>query len=235
MRSARSAIMCASLRLVRTDGETIDCGPDDRPDWFAATVGGLGLTGVIVQAELQLRPSPGPWLEAEIVPYAGPRRLLRACPTDPTPEWEHTVSWIDCTSGSDARGLFMRAKPAETAAAAGLPRADARSACRSRRPSRWSTASPCAPFNALYYASQQATRRPAHRALRAVPLPARRHPALEPALRADAASTSTRCVVPRAAAARRRCARCSTPSRGRAKARSWPCSRPSATGRRAAC
>ena len=27
--------------------------------------------------------------------------------------WEHTVSWIDCTTGSALRGLFMRARPAE--------------------------------------------------------------------------------------------------------------------------
>src|SRR5215469_13435083 len=35
------------LRLVRSDGEIIDCGPELRPEWFAATVGGFGLTGVI--------------------------------------------------------------------------------------------------------------------------------------------------------------------------------------------
>jgi FAD/FMN-containing dehydrogenase len=101
-----------SLRLVRTNGETINCGPEQRPDWFAATTGGLGLTGVIAEAELQLRPTPGPWLEAEIVPYTGLGDFFRLS-EDSTPEWEHTVSWIDCTSGTGARGLFMRAKPTD--------------------------------------------------------------------------------------------------------------------------
>jgi len=101
-----------SLQLVRTDGETITCGPEERPDWYAATTGGLGLTGVIAQAELQLRPSPGPWLEAEIIAYAGLDDFFRLS-EESTPEWEHTVSWIDCTSGTDARGLFMRAKPTD--------------------------------------------------------------------------------------------------------------------------
>jgi FAD/FMN-containing dehydrogenase len=101
-----------SLRLVRTNGETILCGPDQRPDWFAATAGGMGLTGIVAEAELQLRPTPGPWLEAEVVPYAGLEVFFRLS-DEATPEWEHTVSWIDCTSGTAARGLFMRAKPTD--------------------------------------------------------------------------------------------------------------------------
>jgi FAD/FMN-containing dehydrogenase len=99
------------LRLVRSDGEIIDCGPELRPEWFAATVGGFGLTGVIVEAELQLRPANGPWLEAETLPFAGlPQFFTLARESEQA--WEHTVSWIDCTAGSNLRGLFMRARPA---------------------------------------------------------------------------------------------------------------------------
>ena len=65
------------LRLVRSDGETIDCGPDLNPELFAATVGGLGLTGLIVEAELQLRPSAGPWLEAETLAFEGLDEFFR--------------------------------------------------------------------------------------------------------------------------------------------------------------
>jgi FAD/FMN-containing dehydrogenase len=101
-----------ALRLVRTDGETIDCGPDKRPDWFAATLGGLGLTGVIAEAELQLRRTPGPWLEAETVPFKGLETFFQLS-SDSEACWEHTVSWIDCTSGVDVRGLFLRANPTE--------------------------------------------------------------------------------------------------------------------------
>jgi len=32
------------IKLARTDGTTIVCGPDEQRDWFAATIGGLGLT-----------------------------------------------------------------------------------------------------------------------------------------------------------------------------------------------
>ena len=98
------------LELVRSTGETIVCGRDLRPDWFAATVGGLGLTGLIVQAELQLKRSPGPWLDAETVPYAGLDEFF-ALSNEGLNEWEHTVSWIDCTA-PDLKGLFMRGRPA---------------------------------------------------------------------------------------------------------------------------
>ncbi len=100
-----------SISLIRTDGEFIQCGPDVQPDWFAATVGGLGLTGVITQAELQLRRVVGPWLDTETVPYANLDEFFRLA-DDSEVNWEHTVSWIDCISGGGGRGLFMRCNPA---------------------------------------------------------------------------------------------------------------------------
>ncbi len=101
-----------ALRLARSGGETIECGPDLQPQLFAATVGGLGLTGVITQAELQLRPVAGPWLEAETIAYSGLAEFFSLSDASEA-DWEHTVSWIDCTSAGPLRGLFMRANPAE--------------------------------------------------------------------------------------------------------------------------
>jgi FAD/FMN-containing dehydrogenase len=100
------------LRLVRTDGEVIECGPKLRPEWFAATVGGLGLTGVILEAEIQLRRVVGPWLDTETVPYANLDEFFRLT-DDSEADWEHTVSWIDCISGGGGRGLFMRGNPTD--------------------------------------------------------------------------------------------------------------------------
>lgn len=68
--SGRSATI-RRLWLTRTDGQTVECGPDLAPDWFAATVGGIGLTGLIARVELQLRRVPGLWLTTETIPYVG--------------------------------------------------------------------------------------------------------------------------------------------------------------------
>lgn len=99
-----------SLTLIRTDGEIIHCSPNERPDWFAATVGGVGLTGFIAQAEIQLRPVVGPWLDTETLPYANLDEFFQLA-DDSEADWEHTVSWIDCICGGSGRGLFMRANP----------------------------------------------------------------------------------------------------------------------------
>lgn len=98
------------LELVRTSGEPVQCGPDLKSDWFAATVAGLGLTGLIVTAELQLVPTRGPWLEAETLAYSGLDAFFNLS-DESQAGWEHTVSWIDCTS-EEPRGLFLRARPA---------------------------------------------------------------------------------------------------------------------------
>jgi FAD/FMN-containing dehydrogenase len=104
------------LVLLRTDGELIECGPNERIDWFAATVGGIGLTGVVVLAELQLRPVQGPWLDTESMPYGTLDEFFDLSGRSEA-NWEYTVSWIDCLSGgaakgrsgrTNARGLFMR-------------------------------------------------------------------------------------------------------------------------------
>ncbi|TMJ26288.1 MAG: FAD-binding oxidoreductase [Alphaproteobacteria bacterium] len=136
------------LRLVRASGETIDCGPDQNAELFAATVGGLGLSGLISEAELQLRPTRGPWLEAETVAFSGLADFF-ALSDESEAAWEHTVSWIDCTSGSVVRGLFMRARPSPDRA--GRPWRE-----RSRRipltpPISMVNRLSLKPFNAVYY------------------------------------------------------------------------------------
>ncbi len=103
------------IRLIRTDGQVIECSQQQQADWFAATVGGMGLTGVIVEADIQLRQITGPWLETETLPYENLDDFFKLA-DDSEAGWEHTVSWIDCLSDK-GRGLFMRANPTDV----GLP------------------------------------------------------------------------------------------------------------------
>jgi FAD/FMN-containing dehydrogenase len=91
--------------LARTDGSLMQYRPGDA--LFAATVGGLGLTGVITELALQLQRVPGPWLAVETLPYRNLNEFFELADSSEA-EWEHTVSWVDCLSG-EGRGIFMRA------------------------------------------------------------------------------------------------------------------------------
>ncbi|MGZ4995161.1 MAG: FAD-binding protein [Methylobacter sp.] len=101
------------IRLVRSTGETIDCGRNQHHDWFTATIGGLGLTGVIVEAEIQLQKVASAWLNIETLAYANLDEFFHLA-DDSVAKWQHTVSWIDCLSGI-GRGIFMRGDPAAEA------------------------------------------------------------------------------------------------------------------------
>src|SRR5690242_11176752 len=57
------------LELVRSSGERIECAPGD--PLFHATVGGLGLTGLILWAELRLQRVPGAGIRMERIRFSG--------------------------------------------------------------------------------------------------------------------------------------------------------------------
>ena len=108
------------LSLARTTGEVLPLDWASTPELMSATVGGLGLTGVIVTAELQLRRVGSPWLRTETLPYQGLAAFFELADASEH-DWEHTVSWIDCLAGQTARGIFMRANHLSASQAAAMP------------------------------------------------------------------------------------------------------------------
>lgn len=95
------------IKLIRGDGEVIECSRNEKSEWFFATLGGIGLTGVIVEAKIQLRPVQGPWINAQTIPFYNLDDFF-ALSDGSESDWEHTVSWIDCMNGANTKGLFMR-------------------------------------------------------------------------------------------------------------------------------
>lgn len=119
--------------LARSDsgGAVVSCSTDAHPELFGATVGGLGLTGIILSARLQLRRVPGSGVEAEDIRFATLADFF-ALSAESEAEWEYTAAWIDCGARGDAlgRGIFSRARhqaglaeapPPATAPALGVP------------------------------------------------------------------------------------------------------------------
>ena len=97
------------LKIIRTSGEMIECSPQQNKHWFKATVGGLGLTGLILEAEIQLQPIESPWLVTETISFSNLDDFL-ALSHDSDTDWTYTTSWVDCTSFRRLRGLFVKGR-----------------------------------------------------------------------------------------------------------------------------
>jgi FAD/FMN-containing dehydrogenase len=97
------------LELLRSDGTRRVLGPGDA--LFAATIGGLGLTGLITWAEVQLKRVPGPCIRTEAVPFDSLDEFVQLT-RDSDESWEYTVAWIDSLSRAPGRGVFLRGEHA---------------------------------------------------------------------------------------------------------------------------
>ena len=91
-----------ALGLRRSDGSLRVCGPSQNPDWFAATVGGLGLTGVILWAEIQLLRITSPMMTVQALRFRNLDEFWTVNATA-SAEWPYTVAWVDCMSARPGR------------------------------------------------------------------------------------------------------------------------------------
>jgi FAD/FMN-containing dehydrogenase len=91
------------ITLYRTDEGVVDCQPDQRPDLFAATIGGLGLTGVILSVEIQLRHISSNQIKQRSIRFGGLDEFF-ALSEEYDQKHEYTVAWIDCLASKDKIG-----------------------------------------------------------------------------------------------------------------------------------
>ncbi|MGH8289920.1 MAG: FAD-binding oxidoreductase [Steroidobacteraceae bacterium] len=98
-----------SLEIARSDGSLRTCGPDANEEIFRATIGGLGMTGLITRVRLQLIKVPGAFLDSEDVAFASLDEFFELTAQSDAEGWEHTVAWMDCVSSRRGRGIFSRA------------------------------------------------------------------------------------------------------------------------------
>ena len=102
-----------SLTLARTDGSERICSSAENADLFRATIGGLGLTGLITQATIQLKRVPGPWIDAETIRFGNIQQFFEI--SRASESFEYSVAWFDCTS-RNGRGILTRGNHSEKSA-----------------------------------------------------------------------------------------------------------------------
>jgi FAD/FMN-containing dehydrogenase len=104
------------FELWRSDGERRECSPEENAELFRATIGGLGLTGLISWVEIQLVRIASPCLQMERIRFRSFDEYL-ALENESSEDYEYTVSWIECSRSGPTRGLFQRANFSENGGA----------------------------------------------------------------------------------------------------------------------
>jgi FAD/FMN-containing dehydrogenase len=102
------------LRMRVADGRIIECSDDRERELFRATLGGMGLTGHVLEIEFQMEHIASPWIwqESEQVPnFEAALDALEAAGR----QWPFTVLWSDLLADGAAlgRGLLMKGRWAE--------------------------------------------------------------------------------------------------------------------------
>jgi len=102
------------FEVVRSDNSRIVCSASENTELFHATIGGLGLTGLISWAEIKLKPINSPYIKQESIKYSSLDEFL-SLSSESDKDWEYTVSWLDCFSSKNnqAKGIFYRGRHAE--------------------------------------------------------------------------------------------------------------------------
>ncbi|MGB8010333.1 MAG: FAD-binding oxidoreductase, partial [Terriglobales bacterium] len=95
------------IALHRSNDGLVVCNLEQNTDMLRATIGGLGLTGVIAWADIQLKRVAGPWIDAELVPFQSMASFLELS-RESDGRFEYTVAWLDCFAGKNPRGVFFR-------------------------------------------------------------------------------------------------------------------------------
>jgi FAD/FMN-containing dehydrogenase len=115
-----------SLTLVQADGQSITCSATENAELFRATIGGMGLTGIITTVTLRVMAVETPFIRQELIAAPNLDALFRAF--EESKDWTYTVAWTDCLAGGSARGrsIFFRGEHAlvsEVDPARTMPRA----------------------------------------------------------------------------------------------------------------
>lgn len=98
-------VLC--FELIRSDGQRLLCGNGQNPEWCGATIGGLGLTGLIHWAEIKLRRICSRKIRYHATKFVGIDEFVALSRTNSASEY--TVAWIDCVARGKnfGRGIFM--------------------------------------------------------------------------------------------------------------------------------
>lgn len=81
------------IELIGPDGNRIACSETNNPALFRATIGGMGLTGIITAASFRMNRVETPYIRQETLVAANLDEAMRYC--EESRDWHYVVAWID--------------------------------------------------------------------------------------------------------------------------------------------
>ncbi len=144
-----------AFELLRSDGARLVCSLQENSELFRATVGGLGLTGLILWVEIALKPIQSAEFEVESIKF-GDLDEFFSLSSESDESHAYTVAWVDCAaSGAKlGRGIFMRGN--EAAEGELTTHTEARLSVPINAPGALLNPLTVRAFNTLYYHKQRA-------------------------------------------------------------------------------
>jgi decaprenylphospho-beta-D-ribofuranose 2-oxidase len=97
------------LEIIIASGETITCSPEMRAELFWATVGGMGLTGIIGAVTLKLKPIETAYLQVNYQTADNLAQTFDSLALEDT-EDEYAVAWLDALNFPQMTAITIKAR-----------------------------------------------------------------------------------------------------------------------------
>ena len=100
------------FRLMKENGEIILCSREQNAETFWATVGGMGLTGIILSTKIKLKNIESVYIRQESIKAENLDEIFKLF--EESESWTYTVAWIDCLQKGKniGRSILMRGEHA---------------------------------------------------------------------------------------------------------------------------
>jgi decaprenylphospho-beta-D-ribofuranose 2-oxidase len=100
------------FKLMKENGDIIICSRNENSDKFWATIGGMGLTGIILSAKFKLKNIETSYIRQESIKAENLDEIFRLF--EESESWTYTVAWIDCLQRGKniGRSILMRGEHA---------------------------------------------------------------------------------------------------------------------------
>ncbi|MGU3373700.1 FAD-binding protein [Chryseobacterium sp. M5A1_1a] len=100
------------FKLMKENGEIITCSREENSEKFWATIGGMGLTGIILTAKFKLKNIESAYIRQESIKAENLDEIFKLF--DESESWTYTVAWIDCLQKGKniGRSILMRGEHA---------------------------------------------------------------------------------------------------------------------------